>query len=264
MPEWLRAWFDPRDLVQSRKLVEKLNLPGSTSQFVLALRPRDSPESVVYLLSSLHFSEKAVADVRELIAATQPKAVVALVDLEAIEYFREEEKLAAEDSGSFGVPTSVLGVIQENIARDPNVVPYRSRARIELGKSIFGTLSYGDILEAKASAAKVKANFRYIDFPYRSSGHLDDPAGNDDEAAAGEPDRPSAESSRQNFLAAGNLQNGVVNYKVTRRETQGLRSFVSSTSLNELRQWRESSSVALAQMFDQNRSWSDASSSEDR
>lgn len=203
-------------------------------------------------------------DVRELVAATQPKAVVALVDLEAIESFREEEKLALKEGGSFRVPTSVLGVIQENIERDPNVVPYSSRARIEIARSIFGAGAYGDVLEAKESAAKVNASFRYIDFPYRSSGHLDDPGVSEDEGAAGAAESSSRELSGQNSLAAGDFRSGAVNYVATRRATQGLRSFATKSPLDELRQWRESSSVALAQMFDQKRSSSVASSSKDR
>lgn len=236
--EWLRAWIDPKDIVESRELVKKLNLPETTSQFVLALRPKDSPDSVVYLFSSLYFSEKAVSDVRELIAATQPKAVVALVDLESIREFREEEKLASE---SFEVPTSILGVIKENIERDPQVVPYLSRARIQASKSIFGAGAYSDVLEAKESAAKVNASFRYVDFPYRSSpSHYDH--------NADEPESPSRELSAQN--ANGQSDAG--------RITQGLRSFATETPLIELRQWRESCSVALAQMFDQNRTSSAA------
>jgi hypothetical protein len=264
LPNWLRAWFQSPDVVESRKLVQKLNLPESTSQFVLALRPKGAPESVVYLLSSLYFSEKAVANVRELIAATQPKAVVALVDLEAIESFREEERLAGEESESFGVPTSGLGVVREHIGRDPNVVPYNSRARVQLARSIFGAGQYGDVLEAKESAAKVNADFRYIDFPYRASGHLDDPAVDEGEAAADEGRSPSEELPRQNFLLAGNVQSGAENYVATRRVTQGLRSFATKTPLDELREWRESSSVALAQMFDRNRTSSVAPSTGER
>ncbi|KAG0591268.1 hypothetical protein KC19_1G162400 [Ceratodon purpureus] len=255
VPHWLRAWFQPPDITHSRQLVAELQLPDSTAQFVLALRPHGAPEAVVYLLSSLYFSEKAVADVRELIAATQPKAVVALVDLEAIESFREEERVAGE---SFAVPSSVLGVIREHVERDPNVVPYSSRARVELARSMFGAGAYGDVLEAKESAAKVNANFRYIDFPYRSSlEHLDDPGVS--EGGAGE--RPSGELFRENFVPGGEVQSGGAgNYGATRRATQGLRACATRTPFDELRQWRESSSVALAQMFEQSRSLSVASS----
>lgn len=216
--------------------MKKLGLPESTSQFVLALRPKDAPESVVYFLSSLYFSEKAVSDVRELIAATQPKAVVALVDLESISSFREEEKFASE---SFQVPTSIFGVIKENIERDPKVVPYNSRARIELSKSIFGVGAYGHILEAKESAAKVNATFRYVDFPYRSSPDHYDPA------------EPSPESSEHD----GDPPSHAVNPS---RVTHGLRNFAAETPLHELHSWRESCSAALAQMLDQNRSSSAA------
>lgn len=249
LPEWLRSWFDPKDIAESRELVKKLKLPEATSQFVLALRPKDSPESVVYLLSSLYFSEKAVLDVRELIAATQPKAVVALVDLESITEFREEEKFSAKDSESFEVPTSTLGVIKENIERDPKVVPYLSRARIQVSRSIFGAGAYSDVLEAKESAAKVNASFRYVDFPYRSSAHHYDPAVN-----AEEPESSGREFSGQKPRADGNEQSDAVNSAVARRATQGLRSFATETPLSELRQWRESSSVALVQMFDHYRS----------
>lgn len=240
LPSWLRAlFFDPKDIVESREIVKKLNLPETTAQFVLALRPKDSPESVVYLLSSLYFSEKAVSNVRELISATQPKAVVALVDLECISGVKEEEKLAAE---SFEVPTSILGVIRENIERNPQVVPYKSRARVEVSKSVFGAGAYSDVLEAKASAAKVNASFRYVDFPYRSSPNHYDPSTNADD-----PESPSRESFEIQ-------QSDAVNSAVDRRATQGLRSFATESPLNELRLWRESCSVALAQMFGDNES----------
>ncbi|XP_024393122.1 uncharacterized protein [Physcomitrium patens] len=257
--DWLRAWFDPKDLVESRELVKKLNLPESTSQFVMALRPKDSPESVVYLLSSWYFSEKAVRDVRELIAKAQPKAVVALVDLESIDSFREEERLAAKDGVPVEVPTSSFDVVRENFERDP-IVPYDSRARVRLANSIFGTGAYGDVLEAKEAAAKVNALFRYIDYPYRSSAHPQPPAEGESSTPAETPSTspdPVQDSSRQNLLANDNRVLDALNSEVTRRVTEGLRRMVTESPLAELHQWRKSTSQALAQMFGHNTSLSD-------
>jgi hypothetical protein len=47
------------------------------------------------------------------------------------------------------------------------VVPYASRARAQVSRSIFGTGMFGDVLEAKAAASKADASFQYIDSPYR-------------------------------------------------------------------------------------------------
>lgn len=264
--DWLRAWFDPKDLVESRELVKKLNLPESTSQFVMALRPKDSPESVVYLLSSWYFSEKAVRDVRELIAKAQPKAVVALVDLESIDSFREEERLAAKDGVPVEVPTSSFDVVRENFERDP-IVPYDSRARVRLANSIFGTGAYGDVLEAKEAAAKVNALFRYIDYPYRSSAHPQPPAEGESSTPAETPSTspdPVQDSSRQNLLANDNRVLDALNSEVTRRVTEGLRRMVTESPLAELHQWRKSTSQALAQMFGHNTSLSDTKPTTER
>jgi hypothetical protein len=178
LPLWLRALWEPKDLTQSRKLVQELHLPPSTSQFVYALRPSDAPDSVVYILSSLPLSERSATDARKVIEAAHPKAVVSLVDLRAIESFKEEEKLAGEP---FSVPSSTLGVIQEHLERDPDVVPYASRARAQVSRSIFGTGMFSDVLEAKAAASEADASFHYIDFPYR----IDAEYGGDDLAMAG-------------------------------------------------------------------------------
>jgi hypothetical protein len=74
-----------------------------------------------------------------------------------------------------------IGVIQEHLERDPDVVPYVSRARAQVSRFIFGTGMFSDVLEAKAAASKADASFHYIDFPYR----IDDDYGGDDLAMAG-------------------------------------------------------------------------------
>jgi hypothetical protein len=79
------------------------------------------------------------------------------------------------------VPSSTMGVIHEHLERDSDVVPYASRTRAQVSRSIFGTGMFINVLEAKAAASKADASIHYIDFPYQ----IDAEYGGDDLAMAG-------------------------------------------------------------------------------
>ena len=239
---WVRGLWEPKDVTLSKEIVKKLNLPPSTSQFILALRPLDAPNSVVYVLSTLYRSEKAASDTRDLIVAAQPRAVVSLVDVGAIQLLQEEEKVASRDGGGATFPTSILEVLQESLIENLDVVSYESRARIRAEKSIFGAGLFSDVIEAKHAATEVNAEFRYLGFPYRTllafEGH--------------DAEEEQEKSSGNNSPNSPKLQKEGYDHAATRPATNGLTSLGAHTPLEEIRKWRQSSSVALAQAFGHN------------
>lgn len=238
----MRSLWEPKHVTLSKELVKKLNLPPSTSQFIVALRPSDAPNSVVYVLSTLYRSEKAASDARDLIAAAQPKAVVSLVDVGVIQLLQEEEKVASRGGGEDAFPTSIVEVLQEVLIENPDVVSYDSRARILAEKCIFGAGLFSDVIEAKQAATKVSAEFRYLGFSLRTllaiKGH--------------DAEEEQEKSSGHNSPNSPKLENEGEEHAGTRRATSRLTSLGADTPLEEIRKWRQSSSVALAQAFGHN------------
>lgn len=229
---WARALWEPKEVTLSRGLVQRLGLPSSTAQFVLALQPPESPESVVYLLSTLQFSERSVSDARKLIAAAKPKAVVSLVDVELLDALQDEEDVKEQtvvaagdgDSAAVVVPTTSLGVVVECLLGKSEILSYESKARILAAKSIFGTGLFGDVLEAKSAAAELGTPFYWLGFSYRD----------DSSSLTSEEDD---ERTKIEVVPARRAANSLVklNVRISQREREKWREFSTSFFSEALR-----------------------------
>jgi len=138
------------ELKPSKQLVNKLNIPDHTKQFVFAVRDPET-QSLVYILSSLNLSEQSCSDARELINEVKPDAVIVQADW--FSTFDDDE----EDEDE--VPTSFFGVIKrcfiDKIGRDE----YESVAGYFVLREIFGTGYNGHVLAAKKAAKDVGSEF---------------------------------------------------------------------------------------------------------
>ncbi|CAM6078794.1 unnamed protein product [Sphagnum tenellum] len=229
---WARALWEPKEVTLSRGLVQRLGLPSSTAQFVLALQPPESPESVVYLLSTLQFSERSVSDARKLIAAVKPKAVVSLVDVELLDALQDEEDVKEQtvvaagggDAAAVVVPTTSLGVVVECLLGKSEILSYESKARILAAKSIFGTGLFGDVLEAKSAAAELGTPFYWLGFSYRD----------DSSSLTSEEDD---ERTKIEVVPARRAANSLakLNVRISQREREKWREFSTSFFSEALR-----------------------------
>ncbi|XP_045821970.1 uncharacterized protein LOC123914847 [Trifolium pratense] len=146
------------ELKSSKQLVNKLNIPDQTKQFVFALRDPNT-QSIIYILSSVDLSEQSSVDANSLINEIKPDAVI--VQAGSLFHFDEEDENE--------VPTSAFGVIKccfvDKIGRDK----YESVAADFVLKQIFGTGFNGPLLAAKKAAENVSSSFIVVRFPLGNS-----------------------------------------------------------------------------------------------
>ncbi|KAK2381256.1 hypothetical protein QL285_068875 [Trifolium repens] len=146
------------ELKSSKQLVNKLNIPDHTKQFVFALRDPDT-RSIIYILSSVDLSERSSLDANSLINEIKPDAVI--VQADSLFHFDEQEENE--------VPTSAFSVIKrcfvDKIGRDK----YESVAADFVLKEIFGTGFNGPLLAAKKAAENVGSSFIVVRFPLGNS-----------------------------------------------------------------------------------------------
>ena len=161
------------ELKPSKQLVNKLNIPDHTKQFVFAVRDPET-QSLVYILSSLNLSEQSCNDARELINEVKPDAVIVQADW--FSTFDDDE----EDEDE--VPTSFFGVIKrcffDKIGKDE----YESVAGYFVLREIFGTGHDGHVLAAKKAAKDVGSEFIVL-LPLETFG--DDSNDDDDDNDSG-------------------------------------------------------------------------------
>lgn len=194
----------------SQNLVSSLNLPDSTTQFVTALRHPDELSAVVYIVATSPLSANSLSDIRHVVRAVEPRAVVSLIELQDLRCLQEEERFGAgkaeEEEKEAAVPTSVFGVIRECFLKEVEDGSFESRARIEALRSIFGTGFFGHALEAKQAAKDSRAAFYYLNFPCRTrdalGGHQQQ-RGVDEEGTASEEDSSQTLSGMERRQLAG-------------------------------------------------------------
>ncbi|CAI8617237.1 unnamed protein product [Vicia faba] len=163
---WPFSSFKCTDLKTSNQLVNKLNLPDHTKQFVFALRDPKT-QSLIYILSSLNLSERSSFDAQSLINEVKPDAVIvqAGADAGGFSPFDDDD----ENGFDIPVPTSSFGVIircfVDKIGRDM----YESVAGDFVLRVIFGTGFNGPLLAAKKAAQEVGSDFVVVQSPLGSS-----------------------------------------------------------------------------------------------
>ncbi len=207
----------------SQNLVSSLNLPDSTTQFVTALRHPDEPSAVVYIVATSPLSANSLSDIRHVVRAAEPRAVVSLIELQDLRCLQEEERFGAgkAEEEEAAVPTSIFGVIRECFLKEVEDGSFESRARIEALRSIFGTGFFGHALEAKQAAKDSRAAFYYLNFPCRTRDAL---GGHQQQRGVDEEGTASEEDSSQTLSGMG------------RRQLTGFRALIS---YEEKSKWRD-------------------------
>ncbi|CAL5212684.1 unnamed protein product [Lathyrus oleraceus] len=160
---WPFSSFKSNEFKSSKQLVNKLNIPDHTKQFVFALRDPKT-QSLIYILSSLNLSERSSFDAQSLIDEIKPDAVIVQAGPGAGGFspFEDEEF-------DVPVPTSSFGVVKrcfvDKIGRDK----YESVAGDFVLREIFGTGFNGHLLAAKKAAHDVGSDFIVVQSPLGSS-----------------------------------------------------------------------------------------------
>ncbi|XP_057453211.1 uncharacterized protein LOC130745083 [Lotus japonicus] len=157
------------ELKASKRIVNKLNIPEHTKQFVFAVHNPET-QSIIYILSAVNLSERSASDAQSLIREIKPDAVVVQAGLSPFSQIQEDEgegnDAVLENNP---VPTSSFGVIKrcfvDKIGRDK----YESVAGNFVLREIFGTSFHGPLLAAKKAADDVGSSFIVIDSPLGKS-----------------------------------------------------------------------------------------------
>ncbi|XP_002964063.2 uncharacterized protein LOC9654545 [Selaginella moellendorffii] len=141
---------------RSEQLVDKLDIPADSKRFVAALRVPDDPSCIVYLLTAQVLSERSVRDVKQLVAAARPHAVLAAVQSHRMLEFLEEERIASDLDHGVVVPDSFLDAFTDFSTRGYSS---ESLAVFDFQRIIFGTTYHGYVLAAKHAALQSGSNF---------------------------------------------------------------------------------------------------------
>ncbi|KAG2241792.1 hypothetical protein Bca52824_096365 [Brassica carinata] len=142
------------DLKQSKKLVQRLDVPESTKNFVFAIKVPEH-DSTIYLLSVHNLSQRSATDAECLIRELRPDAVVTQVNASA--FGEAEEEIVLVDGSTGSIPTSVL-----------NKVPTYCG---ELGYGgDFGTGFNKHLLAVEKVAGEVGSTFVALDSPFVMEG----------------------------------------------------------------------------------------------
>ncbi|XP_058730319.1 uncharacterized protein LOC131602261 [Vicia villosa] len=161
---WPFSSFKSTDLKSSKQLVNKLNLPDHTKQFVFALRDPKT-QSLIYILSSLNLSERSSFDAQSLINEIKPDAVIVQAGAGGFSPLDDDD----DEDFDVPVPTSSFGVVRrcfvDKIGRDK----YESVAGDFVLREIFGTGFNGPLLAAKKAAQDVGSDFVVVQSPLGSS-----------------------------------------------------------------------------------------------
>ncbi|CAK8576926.1 unnamed protein product [Lathyrus sativus] len=158
---WPFSSFKSDDLKSSKQLVNKLNIPDHTKQFVFALRDPKT-QSLIYILSSLNLSERSSFDAQSLINEIKPDAVIVQAGAGGFSPFEDEEFHVPVPTSSFGV---VKRCFVDKIGRDK----YESVAGDFVLREIFGTGFDGHLLAAKKAARDVGSDFIVVQSPLGNS-----------------------------------------------------------------------------------------------
>lgn len=160
---WPFSSFKSTDLKSSKQLVNKLNLPDHTKQFVFALRDPKT-QSLIYILSSLNLSERSSFDAQSLINEIKPDAVIVQAGAGGFSPLDDDE-----DEFDVPVPTSSFGVIRRCFVDKIGKDKYESVAGDFVLREIFGTGFDGPLLAAKKAAQDVGSDFVVVQSPLGSS-----------------------------------------------------------------------------------------------
>ncbi|XP_048127758.1 uncharacterized protein LOC115739135 [Rhodamnia argentea] len=152
------------DLKVSNELVQKLQIPEQTKQFVFALREPKS-QSVIYVLAVLNLSERSARDTERVIREIRPTAVVAQVDpLGFIEIASVECKPG--NGVDCTVPTTAFGVLRRCFVDKLNKEKYENVAGGLVLREIFGIGFHGHFFAAKKAAHEVGSSFVILESPF--------------------------------------------------------------------------------------------------
>ncbi|XP_004505652.1 uncharacterized protein [Cicer arietinum] len=159
---WPFSTFKFDQLKSSKQLVNKLNIPDHTKQFVFALRDPNT-QSLIYILSSLNLSQRSAFDADSLINEIKPDAVIVQA---SVSPFDDENDDVVFD---IPVPTSSFSVIKrcffDKIGRDK----YESVAGDFVLREIFGTDFNGPLFAARKAAQNVGSSFIVVQSPLGNS-----------------------------------------------------------------------------------------------
>ncbi|KAK7258121.1 hypothetical protein RIF29_32585 [Crotalaria pallida] len=162
---------DDQLLKASKKLVSKLPISDHTKQFVFAFRDPQT-NSLVYILSSLHLSQRSSSDAHSLITHLKPDAVIIQSSVSPFSQILSDEKAESSDFDFHNspLPTSSFGVLKrcflDKIGRDM----YETLAANFVLREIFGTSFHGHLLAAKKAADDVGSQFIVIESPLGNNG----------------------------------------------------------------------------------------------
>ncbi|CAN6823406.1 unnamed protein product [Brassica oleracea] len=156
------------DLKESKKLVQRLDVPESTKNFVFAIKVPEH-DSTIYLLSVHNLSQRSATDAECLIRELRPDAVVTQVNASAFGEAEEEIVLVDDSTGS--IPTSVFKVLTGCVVDESlSKAKYQRIAGNLVMEEIFGTGFNKHLLAVEKVAGEVGSTFVALDSPFVMEG----------------------------------------------------------------------------------------------
>ena len=156
------------DLKESKTLVQRLDVPESTKNFVFAIKVPEH-DSTIYLLSVHNLSQRSATDAECLIRELRPDAVVTQVNPSA--FGEAEEEIVLVDGSTGSIPTSVFKVLTRCVLDESlTKAKYQRIAGNLVMEEIFGTGFNKHLLAVEKVAGEVGSTFVVLDSPFVMEG----------------------------------------------------------------------------------------------
>ncbi|KAG5395763.1 hypothetical protein IGI04_017577 [Brassica rapa subsp. trilocularis] len=154
--------------LESKTLVQRLDVPESTKNFVFAIKVPEH-DSTIYLLSVHNLSQRSATDAECLIRELRPDAVVTQVNPSA--FGEAEEEIVLVDGSTGSIPTSVFKVLTRCVLDESlTKAKYQRIAGNLVMEEIFGTGFNKHLLAVEKVAGEVGSTFVVLDSPFVMEG----------------------------------------------------------------------------------------------